>query len=175
MEGFTYATALDLNMGYYTIRLDPDAQKICTIVLPWGKYSYQHLPMGMAGSPDIFQEKMSNLMRTLECVRTYIDDLLIITSGTYDDHLAKLQVVLERLQKAGLHINATKSNFCQHEIEYLGYVLTREGIRPQLEKVQAVLALKEPTSVKKLRKFLGMVQYCRDIWEKKIPFGIPSH
>ncbi len=47
MEGFTYATALDLNMGYYTIRLDPDAQKICTIILPWGKYSYQHLPMGM--------------------------------------------------------------------------------------------------------------------------------
>ncbi len=78
----------------------------------------------MAGSPDIFQEKMSDLMRSLEYVRTYIDDLLILTSGSYDDHLAKLQVVLERLQKAGLHINVTKSNFCQHEIEYLGYVLT---------------------------------------------------
>ena len=56
MEGFTYATALDLNMGYYTIRLDPDAQKICTIILPWGKYSYLCLPMGVACSPDIFQE-----------------------------------------------------------------------------------------------------------------------
>jgi hypothetical protein len=44
MEGFTYATQLDLNMGYYTIRLDGDAQKICTIILPWGKYSYMHLP-----------------------------------------------------------------------------------------------------------------------------------
>ena len=65
MEGFTYATAIDLNMGYYTIRLDPDAQKICTIILPWGKYSYLRLPMGISGAPDIFQEKMSNLMRTL--------------------------------------------------------------------------------------------------------------
>ena len=70
MEGFTFATALDLNMGYYTIRLDPDASKICTIIFPWGKYSYQRLPMGVAGSPDIFQSKMSELMSTLEFVRT---------------------------------------------------------------------------------------------------------
>ena len=62
LEGFTYASQLDLNMGYYTIRLDPDSSKICTIILPWGKFSYQRLPMGVAGSPDIFQEKMSALM-----------------------------------------------------------------------------------------------------------------
>jgi hypothetical protein len=68
LEGFTYVTALDLNMGYYTIRLDPDASKICTIILPWGKYSYLRLPMGVACSPDIFQAKMSELMGTLEFV-----------------------------------------------------------------------------------------------------------
>ena len=167
MEGFSYATALDLNMGYYTIRLDPDAQKICTIVLPWGKYSYLRLPMGISGSPDFFQEKMTNLMRTLEYVRTYIDDLLIITKDTYDDHLDKVEEVLRRLQKAGLRINVNKSSFALHEIEYLGYILTREGIKPQPEKVTAIQALREPTSVKELRKFLGMVQYYRDLWEKR--------
>ena len=80
-------------MGYYTIRLDPDASKICTIILPWGKYSYSYLrlPMGVAGSPDIFQAKMSELMGTLEFVRTYIDDLLCITKGSLDDHLSKLE------------------------------------------------------------------------------------
>ena len=98
-------------MGYYTIKVDPDAQQICTIILPWGKYSYLRLLMGMSGSPDIFQEKMSDLMRTLEYLRSYIDDLFIITPGTYDDHLTYLQVVLNQLQKAGLHINAAKSNF----------------------------------------------------------------
>ncbi len=55
LEGFTFATVLDLNMGYYTIRLDPDASKICPIIFPWEKYSYKRLPMGIAGSPDIFQ------------------------------------------------------------------------------------------------------------------------
>ena len=69
MEGFTYATQLDLNMGYYTIRLDGDAQKICTILLPWGKYSYMRLPMGISGAPDIFQEKITGLMEELEFVK----------------------------------------------------------------------------------------------------------
>ena len=76
LEGFTFETALDLNMGYYTIRLDPDASKICTIIFPWGKYSYLRLPMGIEGSPDIFQAKMSELMLALEFIRTYLDDLL---------------------------------------------------------------------------------------------------
>ncbi len=55
LEGFTYATALDLNMGYYTIRLDPTASVMCTIIFPWGKYSYKRLPMGFGGSANIFQ------------------------------------------------------------------------------------------------------------------------
>jgi hypothetical protein len=55
LKGFTLATALNLNMDYYTIRLDPDASKICTIIFPWGKYSYKQLPIGIAGSLDIFQ------------------------------------------------------------------------------------------------------------------------
>ena len=109
MEGFTFASALDLNMGYYTIRLDPDAQKICTIIFPWGKYSYQRLPMGIAGSPDIFQAKMSELMASLEYVRAYIDDILCITNGSFEDHLEKLGEVLRRLQGAGLKVNARKS------------------------------------------------------------------
>ena len=139
-------------MGYYTIRLDGDAQKICTIVLPWGKYSYLRLPMGVAGSPDIFQEKMSDLMRTLHYVRTYLDDLLIISCDTFIDHLNKLESVLTRLEEAKLRCNAPKCAFAVPEVEYLGYVLSREGIKPQPEKVSAILALKPPTSVKELRK-----------------------
>jgi hypothetical protein len=79
LEGFTFATALDLNMGYYTIRLDPNASKICTIIFPWGKYSYKRLLMGIAGSPDIYKSKMLELMEDLEYVRAYLDDLLCIS------------------------------------------------------------------------------------------------
>ena len=70
--------------------------------------------MGIAGSPDIFQAKMTELMATLEFVRAYIDDLLCITKGTLEDHLAKLDLVLSRLQDANLKVNARKSNFLCH-------------------------------------------------------------
>jgi hypothetical protein len=97
LEGFKYATVLDLNTGYYTIRLDPDASKTCTIILPWGKYSYLRLLMGIACSPNIFQAKLTELMGTLEFVQTYIDDLLCITKGSLDDHISKLKSVFIRL------------------------------------------------------------------------------
>ncbi len=97
LEGFTYATALNLNMGYYTIRLDPMASEMCTIIFPWGKYSYLRLPMGFAGSADIFQVEMGNLMASLEYVQAYIDDLLVITKGSLGDHLAKLETMFIRL------------------------------------------------------------------------------
>ena len=167
LEGFTYATALDLNMGYYTIRLDPDASRICTIIFPWGKYSYKRLPMGVAGSPDIFQAKMSELMVDLEFVRTYLDDLLTITKSNLSDHLDKIRKVLTRLREAGLKVNAEKSKFCAHETDYLGYILTRDGIKPQSKKIEAILAINPPTNVKELRRFLGMVQYYRDMWIRR--------
>jgi hypothetical protein len=66
LEGFIHANILDLNMGYYTIRLDPTAAEVCTIVFPWGEYSYQRLPMGFAELADIFQAEMGDLMATLE-------------------------------------------------------------------------------------------------------------
>ena len=167
LEGFTFATSLDLNMGYYHIRLDSDAQKICTIIFPWGKYSYLRLPMGVAGSPDIFQAKMTELMSALEFVRAYIDDLLCITKESYEDHLDKLREVLQRVRKAGLKVKAPKCRFCAVETNYLGYVLSTDGIRPQPKKIEAILALTEPNNVKDLRKFLGMVQYYRDMWAKR--------
>ncbi len=80
LEGFTYATALYLNMGYYTIRLDPTASEMCTIIFLWGKYSYKRLPMGFGGSAAIiFQAQIMDLMASYKFAQAYMDDLLIIT------------------------------------------------------------------------------------------------
>jgi hypothetical protein len=167
LEGFTYATALDLNMGYYTIRLDPMASEMCTIIFPWGMYSYKRLPMGFGGSANIFQAQIMDLMVSFEFVQAYMDDLLIITRRTLDEHLQKMETVLTRLRDAGLKVNAAKSSLCAHEIEYLGCILTREGIKPQPKKVQAILTLNPPNNVKEIRHFLGMVQYYRDMWARR--------
>ena len=70
-------------MGYYHIVLDPASSKLCTVVFPWGQYEYTRLPMGLCNSPDIFQEKMNDLMQELEFARAYIDDLLITSNESY--------------------------------------------------------------------------------------------
>jgi len=113
------------------------------------------------------------LFTELEYVRVYIDDLLVITSEDFDDHLQKLGVVLQRLSEKGLQVNAAKSIFCALEVDYLGYTLTRDGIRPQQKKVNAILALQPPKNVKDLRRILGIVQYYRDIWEKRTDLLAP--
>jgi Reverse transcriptase (RNA-dependent DNA polymerase) len=144
LEGFQYATSLALNMGYYHIELNPDSKKYCTIVMPFGKYEYQCIPMGLGNSPNIFQEKMSELMEGLDFVQTYIDDLLVIAKESFEDHLEKLDLVLQRLEDAGLKVNGNKSFFAQTDLEYLGYWITRKGIKPLPDKVKAIMKIAEP-------------------------------
>ena len=167
LEGFQYATSLDLNMGYYHIELSPTSKQLCTLVFPFGKYEMQRLPMGLCNSPDIFQEKMSELFEGLEFVRTYIDDLLCLTKGNFEDHLEKLERILYRLQQAGLKVNGNKSFFAKTELEYLGYWITRQGMKPLPGKVKAILALETPSNRTELRSFIGIVNYYRDMWIRR--------
>jgi hypothetical protein len=90
--------------------------------------------MGFRGSTDIFQAQMMDLIASLEFVQAYMYDLFIIARGMLDAHLEKMKTVLTRLCDAGLKVNAAKSLFCAHEIEYLGYILTRDGIKPKPKK-----------------------------------------
>ena len=123
LDGFTFATVLELNMSYYTIQFDLDASIICTIIFPWRKYSYIRLSIDITGSPDNFQATMSDLVVALASVRTNLDDLLCITKACLDDHLNHFRLGLTRLQEADLHANAPKSQFCTFETEYLVYTL----------------------------------------------------
>src|SRR5687767_3920311 len=122
--------------------------------------------MGLCNSPNIFQEKMSELMVGLEFTRAYLDDLLIISKTDFNEHLEHLEHALTQLSEAGLKINASKCSFCQAELEYLGYWITRNGIEPITKKVKAILKLAPPTKRKELRKFIGMINYYRDIWHQ---------
>jgi hypothetical protein len=100
--------------------------------------------MDIACSLDIFQAKMLKLMAALEFIRAYINNLLCITKGGLDYQLRKFI----RLRCTELKVYAKKCSFCFTETGYLGYVLTREGIKPQSKKVQAILVLTLPQNVK---------------------------
>ena len=96
--------------------------------------------MGIACAPDIFQSIMMDLLGDLDYVLVYIDDILIIQreGETEQDHLNKIEVVLQRLQDKGFRANLRKSFFMQKEVEYLGHLLTCDGLKPQPKKVEAI-------------------------------------
>ena len=111
--------------------------------------------MGLCNSPDIFQEKMSELFVGLDTVRVYIDDLLHVTKGSWKEHLSILEEMFTRLQKAGLKVNSGKSCFGAHKFDYLGYHVTRYGVMPIPNKVVDIQALAVPKTCKQLRQFIG--------------------
>ena len=111
-------------MGYYHITLCPVSWKLCTIVLPWGKYEYQNMTMELYSSPDIFQEKMNELFNGLEYVKAYIDGVLIISNGNFEDHLNKGKIVLKKIKAANFKVNAEKLFFARDNLEDLGIKIT---------------------------------------------------
>ena len=119
LEQFSYATALDLSMGYYHIPLDKESQELCTTILPWGKYSYAKLPMGLCISPDIFQAVMNDLLGDLPYVLVYLNDILILNTKdeTTDDHLRTIEEVLPRVENVGFAVNLRRSFFMQTELD----------------------------------------------------------
>ena len=107
--------------------------------------------MGLCNSPDIFQEHMFELFSDLEFVQAYIDDLLVTSCSTFEEHLECLEKVLSPLSEAGLKVNAKKSHFAKFKIEYLFRWVTGQGIQPLPKKVEALQNIAPPKNKKQLR------------------------
>ena len=154
LKGFKYATSLDLHIGHYHIKLCSFSRKPCTIVLPWSEYEYQKLLMGLCNSPDIFQGKMNKLFNGLEFVTTHIGDLLVISNKSFEHRINKLDKVLSELNQKGFKVNVEKSFFARNEPEYLGSRITRQGILPLSDEVEAIKNIAVPNTKNSLEVLL---------------------
>ena len=144
-DGYRYFTKLDLTMQYYALELDDVSKDLCTIITHFGKYRYCRLPMGLKISPDVGQSIMEDILGDLD-VEVYIDDIAIF-SKNYDEHMDKVNTVLQRLEATGFKINPLKCEWCVAETDFLGYWLTPDGIKPWKKKVETILKMKRPSYV----------------------------
>ena len=112
--------------------------------------------MGLCNSPFFLQEEMNKLFSGLEYVKAYIEDLLIISNGNFENHLNKIKIVLKRLQAVCFKINAEKSFFARDNLEHLGLKITRQGIMPLPDKVKVINDIAVTTNKKQLRSFIGI-------------------
>ena len=116
---------------------------------------------------------MSELLVGLDTVSVNIDDLLHVTKGSWTEHLSVLEKMFTRLQKAGLKVNSSKSWFGAHKFDYLGYHVTHERVMPIPKKVEAVQALAVPKTCKQLHQFISMINFYRDMRQKRSEFLAP--
>jgi Reverse transcriptase (RNA-dependent DNA polymerase)/RNase H-like domain found in reverse transcriptase len=162
LEGFDYMTSLDLTLAFYHIGLSPRSKEVCTMVVPWGLYEYDRLPQGLSLSADVLMARMQALLGHLPFVLVYFDDILIFTKGSVAQHIFHINNVLQRLSRAKLHINLEKSHFFASKVKYLGFILSREGIRSDPEKVSAIKNIAIPKTRKQLRSFIGLCSFIRE-------------
>ncbi|KAH9100500.1 hypothetical protein Ae201684P_006697 [Aphanomyces euteiches] len=167
-----FKTAFDLVMGYYARVLDHGSRDCTAIVLPFGKYRYCRLPMGIVSAPDEFQAVMNLIVGDLDFVKCYLDDLLVV-SNSFSEHLEHLDIVLSRFLQYGMVVNGRKTFFCAKTLDYLGFHITDDGICPMNNKVEAILRLSEPKTRRELRRFVGMVNYYRDLWPRRAHLCAP--
>ncbi len=158
LAGGKHFSKLDLSQAYQQMELDSESRKYVTISTHMGLFQYTRLPYGISSAPSIFQAAMEQVLQGIDGVLCYLDDILI-TGSTEQEHLNRLDMVLNRLEAHGLRLKVSKCSFLQPRVEYLGHMIDEQGLHPTPHKVTAILNAQEPRNVTELRSFLGMLQY----------------
>ena len=143
------------------MKLAPETSKHCNFAMTGekinGYYRFLNGFYGPADIPTIFQEKIDSTLGHQTTV--WLDDIIIVTRGTKEEHTRKLYSVLTKLENEGYKASKKKSTFYQKETIWLGHTISQDGIRPNKEKTDAINKLEPPTNTKTLKSFLGAIQY----------------
>eukprot|EP00795_Rhopilema_esculentum_P001442 gene1442-biopygen10090 len=162
LAGSRYFTTLDLQSGYHQVAMHPDSKDKTAFATHAGVYSYEVMSFGLCNAPPCFQQLMSRVLHGLEwklCL-VYIYDVIVFASS-FEEHLARLQLVLDRLRMANLKLKPSKCHFAKTLVNFLGFVVSAEGVSPDPAKIDAVKSYPTPTCVKDIRSFLGLANYYR--------------
>lgn len=143
--------------------MHPESVKYTAFTTPFGNYEFLYMPFGLKNAPSVFQRVLYNLFADLIRARKlllYLDDFLI-PSRTIEEHLQTLAEVLGRLKRANLEIRLDKCKFLQAKIEYLGYVIEKNKIKPSECGVAVVKDFSLPKSIRQVQSFFGLTGYFR--------------
>lgn len=142
-----YFTTLDLASGYHQVEMSPDDIEKTAFSTERGHYEFLRMPFGLKNAPSMFQRLMDSVLRGLNNVLTYLDDVIIF-STSLQEHVDKCRQVFERFRQHNLKIQLNKSEFLQKQVKFLGHTLTDEGLRPNADKIAAVQRFPLPKTQK---------------------------
>ena len=159
-----FISTLNLSRGYWQIPLAQEAQPMTAFTTPFRLFEFLMMPFGLHGAPATFQRCMDAVLRGLSFVATFIDDV-VIYSDSWSDHLQHLRSAFIRLRSASLTAQPKKCLLAMKETWFLGHIIGGRCVRPDPEKLEAVLTWPVPTTKRAVRSVLGLCGYYRRLFQ----------
>ena len=144
------------------MELEESAKEKTAFSYPGGHYEFNVMPFGLTNAPATFQRLMERVLTRLahtQCL-SYLDGIIVFGT-TFNDHLSHLEHVLTKLGEAGLRLKPSKCHFTLPQVQYLGYLISKDGVQPDPSKVEAVTSYPTPSNATEVREFLGIANYYR--------------
>lgn len=159
-----YLSSLDIKSAYWQVPISESSRDLTAFTVPNGLYRFKVMPFGLTNAPATWQRLIDSVLSGADLatssVMVYLDDVIIVSQDS-ESHLKTLDKVFNLLHEAGLIVSFDKCQFCRSELKYLGYVVDELGLRPDPEKVTAILDIPSPRNVKEVRRFIGTTSYYR--------------
>ena len=169
-------STLDLANGYWQVTVHPSDQENTAFTTPMGLYEFSRMPLGLCNAPATFQRLMESSLgdQNFQSFLIYLDDIIVF-SHDFPSHLKNLERVFQRLVQHGLKLKPSKCHLFKAEVQYLGHVVTEDGVTPSSERVQAITEWPRPQTVRELRAFLGLISYYRRFIKDFSKIAMPLH
>ena len=177
LQGARWFSSLDLQAGYWQVELEEEDKPKTAFSVGGnlGFYECNRMPFGLTNAPATFQRLMEQTLKDLPNCFAYLDDIIIYSSGSVEDHLAKLEAVFKRLLECGLKLKPSKCSLLMKRIKYLGHVVSEQGAEADPEKVEKVRTWPLPTTIQELRQALGFFGYYRRFVKDFSKLAKPLH
>ena len=174
LHGAKVFSKIDLRSGYHQIRISPEDIPKTAFKTRYGLYEFKVLPFGLCNAPATFQRLMNDVFRKHldDFVIVYIDDILIFSKDEAE-HLEHLEKVFELLREHKLYGKPSKCEFATPSCTFLGHVISRDGICPEISKVEAIQEWPQPKSLTETRSFLGITGYYRKFVKNYAEISLP--
>ena len=158
LRGAKMYSSIDLQTAYHQVSLHPDSRDLTAFITHDGLFRFTRVPYGLASAPSAFQKIMTLTLAGQQGVQCYLDDI-IVYGKTEEEHNARLQAVLQRLNDSGFKLNMEKCHFRKTELAFLGHVISESGLRPNPDHISAVADAPPPQDAQALRSFLGLTAW----------------